>query len=126
MITSLLLSGGVSKAHRKQRGRVCPFHTVTLSQGTKPNKSNYADNGIGIDEKYHDRIFQLFQRLNDIKCEGTGAGLAIAKEIVKDMGGHIWVDSAIGKGTTMYFTIPKSVGNSGEEARVEIDRHTLG
>ena len=64
------------------------------------------DNGIGIDKEYHEKIFHVLQRLNDIKTEGTGVGLAIVKKIVESFGGEIWVDSAKGKGTTMYFTVP--------------------
>ncbi|MDQ1316625.1 MAG: hypothetical protein QG588_272 [Candidatus Poribacteria bacterium] len=65
------------------------------------------DNGIGIDKQYHSKVFQIFQRLDDIKTEGTGVGLAIVKKIVENFGGKIWLDSEKGKGTTMYFTIPK-------------------
>ncbi len=64
------------------------------------------DNGIGIDEEYHEKVFQIFQRLDDIDTEGTGIGLAIVKKIVENFGGNIWVDSAKGKGTTVYFTMP--------------------
>jgi signal transduction histidine kinase len=66
------------------------------------------DNGIGIDKEYHGKIFQIFQRLDDIETEGTGVGLAIVKKIIESFGGEIWVDSAKGKGTTMYFTLPES------------------
>ncbi|MEK7397107.1 MAG: ATP-binding protein [Candidatus Poribacteria bacterium] len=65
------------------------------------------DNGIGIDKQYHNKVFQIFQRLDDIKTEGTGVGLAIVKKIVESFGGNLWLDSEKGKGTTMYFTIPK-------------------
>jgi PAS domain S-box-containing protein len=64
------------------------------------------DNGIGIEKEYHEKIFQLLQCLNDINTEGTGVGLAIVKKIVEDLGGEIWVESAKGDGTTMYFTVP--------------------
>jgi len=66
------------------------------------------DNGIGIDEKYHESVFGILQQLNEVEAEGTGMGLAIVKRIVDNFGGKIWIDSASGKGTTMYFTLPKT------------------
>ncbi len=65
------------------------------------------DNGIGIDPKYHDKVFGLFDKLNQ-KAEGTGVGLAIVKRIIEVHGGHIWIESGgDGKGTTFCFTIPE-------------------
>lgn len=67
------------------------------------------DNGIGIEERYLDRIFGIFERLNPReKYEGTGAGLTISEKIVKEHGGKIWAESEVGKGSTFYFTIPKN------------------
>jgi PAS domain S-box-containing protein len=65
------------------------------------------DNGIGLDTKYAQRIFQMFQRLHErTKYDGSGIGLAVAKKIVERAGGKIWVESSPGHGATFYFTLP--------------------
>jgi light-regulated signal transduction histidine kinase (bacteriophytochrome) len=64
------------------------------------------DNGIGIDKKFHDKIFKIFHFLNKSE-KSTGIGLSIVKKIVNLYDGDIWIESELGKGTTFYFTIKK-------------------
>ncbi|MGE5498780.1 MAG: PAS domain S-box protein, partial [Syntrophothermus sp.] len=64
------------------------------------------DNGIGIDKDFYNKIFLLFQRLNDnVKYPGTGIGLSLCKKIVELHGGSIWVESEINKGSEFFFTL---------------------
>jgi len=67
------------------------------------------DNGIGIEEKYYSRVFNIFERLHPQTQYGggTGAGLAICKKIVESLRGKIWVQSKVGEGSIFYFNVPK-------------------
>jgi PAS domain S-box-containing protein len=63
------------------------------------------DNGIGLEKSQHEKIFQLFYKV-DKKSKGSGAGLAIVKRIIEVHNGRIWVESEAGKGCTVWFTLP--------------------
>jgi signal transduction histidine kinase len=65
------------------------------------------DEGIGIDPRYSDYVFEPFKRLNP-RYPGSGIGLALCKAIIEDHGGRIWVESKAGEGAAFYFTLPKT------------------
>ncbi|MES2640655.1 MAG: CHASE domain-containing protein [Myxococcota bacterium] len=68
------------------------------------------DNGIGIDARDHERVFELFQRLHpEGRYPGPGVGLAMCRRIVERHGGRIWVDSALGRGSVFHVCLPHAV-----------------
>lgn len=98
------LIGNALKFHGPEPPRV----HISAENGAADWLLAVRDNGIGLDPKYADRIFIIFQRLHTLaEYPGAGMGLAIAKKIVERHGGRIGVESEPGTGSTFHFTIQK-------------------
>ncbi len=91
----------------KFRGHSVPKVHVSATVENGFARFTVRDNGIGIDAKYTDKVFQIFQRLHTRdKYAGTGIGLAVCKRIIERHSGRIWFESSPGEGTTFSFTMP--------------------
>jgi light-regulated signal transduction histidine kinase (bacteriophytochrome) len=90
----------------KYRGEVPPRIEISATRGEEGWRISVSDNGIGIDSKYHTRIFGVFMRLHGTSIPGTGIGLATCQRVVERYGGRIWVKSERDRGATFHFTIP--------------------
>ena len=92
----------------KFRGDVPPVIAVGCTDEGPDWEISIADNGIGIECQYADRIFVIFQRLHPKDAyPGTGIGLAMCRKIIDYHGGRIWLDTSVTSGTTFRFTLPK-------------------
>lgn len=100
----------IQNAIKFHKPNVPPIVNITSFETPTHWHFSVADNGIGIDTDYFEKIFLLFRRLHTrSEFSGSGLGLAICKKIVEQHHGHIWVESELGHGTTFFFTIAKPV-----------------
>jgi len=104
---SQVLANLIDNALKYSRKATPPRLTITAEALPSACRVTVADNGIGFDMKYHDRIFGLFNRLvRADEFEGTGAGLAIVKKVMEKLGGTIRAESAPGQGATFFIELP--------------------
>ncbi|MEM8718185.1 MAG: ATP-binding protein [Cyanobacteria bacterium P01_G01_bin.39] len=98
------LIGNAIKYHPQQQGTI----EIWAKEQGKFYEFAVADDGLGIEPQYHDRIFTIFQTLQARDTiESTGIGLSIVKKIIEGQGGKIWVESQLGSGATFHFTWKK-------------------
>ena len=100
----------IGNAIKYQKPGEYPHIMISCTENPQEWEFAIKDEGIGIEEKFYDKIFIIFQRLHTkTQFSGTGIGLAICKKIIEKHNGRIWVKSEIGKGSTFYFTIPRKI-----------------
>ncbi|WP_299674006.1 ATP-binding protein [uncultured Tenacibaculum sp.] len=106
----LLFQNLISNAIKFQHPENKPKIRVTSEELEEYWKFKVSDNGIGIKEKYKEKIFSIFKRIHSKEeYEGTGIGLSHCKKIVEMHDGKLWVDSEEGKGSDFYFTLRKEI-----------------
>lgn len=107
----------VGNAIKFRQPNVPPDVSISAQTSGREWTFQVADNGIGFDPKYNDRIFEVFQRLHAVGAyPGNGIGLAICRRIIEHHGGRLWAESQIGVGSRFYFTIPNATQSSSSES----------
>jgi GAF domain-containing protein len=110
-----LISNGL-KFNDKPRKQV----KITAQTSGGAHEFIFSDNGIGIEKRHYERIFQIFQRLHQREdYSGTGVGLSMVKRVVEEHNGRIWVESQVGVGTIFHFTLPLHQEKDNEAANPE-------
>ncbi|WP_291996418.1 PAS domain S-box protein [Candidatus Accumulibacter sp. ACC012] len=105
---TMILRNLVDNALKFAANRQPPTLTISARQSEHAVLLAFKDNGIGFDMQFHDRIFEIFQRLQRAEdYAGTGVGLAIVAKAAQRMGGRIWAESAPGQGATFYLELPR-------------------
>lgn len=100
-----LVSNGIKYNDKGDRGRL----KISASVEGDFVRFTVSDNGPGIESQYHEKIFEMYQRLDAGQAEGSGMGLAIVKKLVAFYGGELWLESEPGNGSTFSFTWPRSM-----------------
>lgn len=100
----LNLIGNAVKHHDCETGRI----TVDVQERDEFYEFSVSDDGPGIEEKYHEKVFEMFRRLRtEREADGSGMGLAMIRKVVSKMGGQVSLRSSLGNGTTFTFTWPR-------------------
>jgi signal transduction histidine kinase len=102
----------IGNAIKYRRSGVSPNIHISAKADGDSWVFSVRDNGLGIETRYQEYIFQAFHRLHGQEIPGSGIGLATCRKIVEAHGGSIWVESQIGVGSTFYFRLPRVSGAS--------------
>ena len=113
-----LISNGLKYNDSKKKHIQIGCYREEPYNTTSENIFFVKDNGIGIDERFHDDIFKIFRRLHKKETfgGGTGSGLTFVRKVVNHHGGEIWLESKPGEGSTFYFTLPSSDAHNSDQA----------
>ena len=105
---NIVLRNLVDNALKFARQSQPPKLAISGTQSEKSVTVAIKDNGIGFDMRFHERIFEIFQRLQRAEdYPGTGVGLAIVHKAAQRMGGRVWAESQLGRGATFYLELPR-------------------
>jgi len=106
---SIILRNFIENAIKFSKGKEKPIMKVNFVEKPDSWTIEVQDSGVGFEMKYHDRIFEIFQRLHRTEeFPGTGIGLAMVAKAAQRMGGKVWATSIPGEGSSFFVEIPKN------------------